>query len=63
MAQNFENKFETKLNEIKPKINPNDDETSDDNEGVLLEGLKYANSSKAWFDCYSMRRIKKLLTM
>ena len=51
MAQNFENKFETKLNEIKPKINSNDDETSDDNEGVLLEGLKYAHSSKAWFDC------------
>ena len=63
MAQNFENKFETKLNEIKPKINHNDDETSDDNEGVLLEGLKYAHSSKAWFDCSSMRRIKKLLTM
>ena len=30
MAANFEIKFETKLNEIKPKRNPDDDETSDD---------------------------------
>jgi len=62
MALNFETKFETKLNEIKPRRNPNDDETSEDDEGVYLEGLKFAHSSKAWMDCSSMRRIKKLLT-
>jgi len=62
MALNFETKFETKLNEIKPRRNPNDDETSEDVEGVYLEGLKFAHSSKAWMDCSSMRRIKKLLT-
>jgi hypothetical protein len=61
MASNFEIKFETKLNEIKPKRNPDDDETSDDGEGVYLEGLKFAHSSKAWFDCSSMRKIKKIL--
>jgi hypothetical protein len=62
MASNFEIKFETKLNEIKPNRNPDDDETSDDDEGVYLEGLKFAHSSKPWFDCSSMRRIRKLLT-
>mgnify|MGYP000031578410 CR=1 FL=1 len=61
MASKFETEFETKLNEIKPIRNPDDDETSDD-DGVYLENLKFAHSSKAWFDCSSMRRIKKLLT-
>ena len=62
MASNFEIKFETKLNEIRPKRNPDDDETSDYDEGVHLEGLKFAHSSEEWFDCSSMRKIKKLLT-
>jgi hypothetical protein len=62
MASNFEKMFETKLNEIKPKKNLNDDETSENDEGVYLEGLKFAHSSKSWFECPSMRRIRKLLT-
>ena len=62
MASNLEIKFETKLNEINPKWNSDDDETSDDDGGVILEGLKFAHSSKAWIDCSSMRRIRKLLT-
>jgi hypothetical protein len=61
MASNFETKFETKLDEIKPKGNPDDDETSDDEGGVHLEGLNFAHSSKPWFECSSMRRIKKLI--
>ena len=62
MASNFEIKFETKLNKIKPKRNPGDDKTFDDDEGVHLEGLKFAHSSKVWFDCSSMRKIKNLLS-
>lgn len=34
---------------MKPKRNPDDDESSeDDNEGVIVDGLKFAHSSKAW---------------
>jgi hypothetical protein len=58
MASNFETKFEAKLNEIKPKKNPNDDETSEDDEGVYLDGLKFAHSSKAWIECCSMKKIR-----